>query len=182
MLRHALTACAAALLLATAACGDDDAEDTARPPTEVEDAVDDRDETDEDEGEEQSGDDGSAAAASGGTGRLELEGEDELNLRLGTSATAQCSVSDGSVTIQDLRASDGSWVGVALNDPGTPIWEATLRGPDGNRTWFTGNTGEAEGLSASYTIADNVFMVDGEWARADDPSQTTEGQLVVTCP
>lgn len=171
---------AIALMLAGAACGDDDGDDAdASASADVTQAeTDGADEVVD--GEDEPGEAGGAPVAGGPSGRLEIDGEDH-NFWLGDSATAQCSTSDGGVTVQDLRAADGRSVAVALNEVGAVIWEATLRDPDGNREWFTGNTGDAEGLDASYTIADNVVMVSGEWARADDPSSTTEGTLVVTC-
>ncbi|MGV3759557.1 MAG: hypothetical protein ACO1PW_08455 [Actinomycetota bacterium] len=187
MLRRHLTAlAAAAVLLTAAACGDDSDDGVAAPddggaaaqPEVNDDAPDGGDAGADESDDDEAG--GSAAAAAGATGRLELDGEDH-NFRLGDSSTAQCQTGEGSVTVQDLRASDGSTMAVILQEAGAVIWEATLRGPDGNRAWFTGNTGDAEGLDASYTIADNVVMVSGEWARADDPSVTAEGQLVVTC-
>lgn len=176
MSRHPLSILTAiALIFAATACGDDgDANASGEDASEVT-QVEDADADVEDATEESGG-----SPEGGPSGRLEIDG-DAHNFWLGDSATAQCSTSDGGVTVQDLRAADGRSVGVALNEVGAVIWEATLRDPDGNREWFTGNTGDAEGLDASYTIADNVVMVSGEWARADDPSSTTDGTLVVTC-
>jgi hypothetical protein len=119
------------------------------------------------------------ASAAGSTGRLEIDGE-SYNLRLGDTPTAMCSVSDSTITIQDMRAPDGSWVGVFYDASGD-VLSATFRGPDGNRLWVIGNLEESDGLPFDFLIADNVFSVSGSWANVDDPSTTVEGRLVVTC-
>jgi hypothetical protein len=125
------------------------------------------------------GDESRDASAAGPTGRLEIDGE-TFNLGLGEMTTAMCSVSESSITIQDMRAPDGSWVAV-FYDAGGDVWEVTFRGSDGNRRWVTGNSDIAEGLPVDYLIADNVVSVSGSWVSAEDPATTTEGRLVVTC-
>lgn len=165
------------LLLLAGACGDDDTETAtdpadgpgAAPAAPVEDAA------DGDEDEDEGGDEG--PSSSGSSGRLEL-GDESWNFWLGDMATATCSVSDGSAQVQDLRAADGSWVAATVT---AGVAEIVLRGPDGNRAWVTGTTGDAEGLDVDVTTMDGVLMVQGTWVRADDPGTTEEGDLVVTC-
>lgn len=131
-----------------------------------------------DEASDGRGESGDASAAEA-TGRLEIDGE-TFDLGLGDMTTAMCSVSESSVTIQDMRAPDGSWVAV-FYDAGGDVWEVTFRGSDGNRRWVTGNSDIAEDLPVEYLIADDVVSVSGSWVSADDPTTTTEGRLVVTC-
>lgn len=119
------------------------------------------------------------ATPAGSTGRLEIAGE-AYNLRLGDMPTAMCSVSDSIVTIQDMRAPDGSWV-AAFHDAAGGVWQVTFRDADGNRRWVTGNIEEAEGVPFDSLIADNVVSVRGTWVNPDDPTDTSEGRLVVTC-
>lgn len=91
-----------------------------------------------------------------------------------------CSVSESSISIQDMRAPDGSWVAVFYQSTGD-LWGVTLRGPDGNQRWVTGNSDIAEGLPVDFSIDGNVVTVSGFWFSADDPATTTEGRLVVSC-
>jgi hypothetical protein len=155
----------------TASDGDEAADDEAADDGAVDDGTDDA----ADSSDDAAGD----ASAAGSTGRLEIDGE-SYNLRLGDMPTAMCSVSDSTITIQDLRASDGSWVAVFYDASGD-VLSATFRGPDGNRLWVIGNLDESDGLPFDFLIADNVFSVNGTWASVDDPSTTAEGRLVVTC-
>jgi hypothetical protein len=192
--RHWISILIAGALVA--ACGGGDGDETVPSDvpaaTETEgdaavdepaDAVDDASGEDGNDDESSDGDpsDGAASdvAAAGSTGRLEIDGE-SYNLRLGDMPTATCSVSDSTITIQDLRASDGSWVAVFYDATGD-VLSATFRGPDGNRLWVIGNVDESDGLPFDFLIADNVFSVNGSWVKADDPTTTTEGRLVVTC-
>jgi hypothetical protein len=180
----------AGALLAACGGGDDESEPTDAPAiSEAEDdaAADDTvtaaDDAVVEDGSDEAADpaDGAPAEASsaGPTGRLEIDGEG-YNLRLGDMTTATCSVSDSTVTIQDLRDSDGSWVAVFYDASGD-VLSATFRGPDGDRLWVIGNLDESDGLPFDFLIADNVFSVNGTWVDPDDPSTTAEGRLVVTC-
>jgi hypothetical protein len=183
----------AATLVAACGGGDDETEPTDLPAateTEGQAAADEPaaaavggadEDANDDDGSADDGSDGdpSDVAAAGSTGRLEIDGE-SYNLRLGDMPTATCSVSDSTITIQDLRASDGSWVAVFYDASGD-VLSATFRGPDGNRLWVIGNLDESDGLPFDFLIADNVFSVDGSWANVDDPSTTAEGRLVITC-
>jgi hypothetical protein len=120
--------------------------------------------------------DGGDRAAPGPSGRLEL-GEDSYNFWLGDMTTAMCDVGD-SVLIEDMRTSDGLRVSAAVSN-GTS--EITLRDPDGNRIWVTGNTGEADGVTVSIQTVDNVLMVNGTWVDPSNPDTTEDGNLVITC-
>ncbi|HET8986585.1 MAG TPA: hypothetical protein VFN03_12590 [Trueperaceae bacterium] len=110
------------------------------------------------------------------SGRLELGG-DSYNFWLGDMTTAMCDVGD-SVLIEDMRTSDGIRVS-AIVSSGTS--EITLRDPDGNRMWITGNSGEAEGVTVNIQTVDNVLMVDGTWVDPSNPDTTEDGNLVITC-
>jgi len=183
--RRSLSALLLTLLVLAGACGDDDTE-TATSPTEedVADAAADTDadtdtdtDTDAEGGADEEGAEDGPAPSSGSSGRLEL-GDESWNFFLGDMTTAMCSVSDGSAQVQDLRAADGSWVAATVAGD---VVEIVLRGPDGNRAWVTGNTGEAEGVDVVVNTMDGVLTVQGTWVRADDPGTTEEGDLVVTC-
>lgn len=115
-------------------------------------------------------------AAPGPSGRLEL-GEDSYNFWLGDMTTAMCVVGD-SVLVEDMRTSDGIRVSATVSNG---ISEITLRDPDGNRMWVTGNTGEAEGLTVDIQTVDNVLMVNGTWVDPSNPDTTEDGNLVITC-
>lgn len=175
MTRRFTIALLASLMLLASACGDDsegEAADQAPPATDA-DAGGDADsdgETPDDDADE------GGSTASGPSGRLEI-GEDSYNFWLGDMTTAMCSVGDD-VLIEDMRASDGTRVSAVVS---SGISEITLRDPDGNRIWVTGNSGEAEGVTVSIQTVDNVLMVNGTWVDPNDPATTEQGNLVVTC-
>lgn len=168
------------VLVLAGACGDDDTEASTAPADTGDAAAAAEDEdtgTDDDGSADEEGAEDGPAPSSGSSGRLEL-GDESWNFWLGDMTTAMCSVSDGSAQVQDLRAADGSWVAATVAGD---VVEVVLRGPDGNRAWVTGTTGEAEGVDVRVNTMDGVLMVQGTWVRADDPSTTEEGDLVVTC-
>lgn len=174
--RRSLSALLLTVLALAGACGDDDTEAATaggdvRAETTAEEDVADEGAAD-DEGSEEA-----SAPRSGSSGRLEL-GDESWNFWLGDMATATCSVSDGSAQVQDLRASDGSWVAATVAGD---VVEVVLRGPDGNPMWMTGTTGDAAGIDVDVTTMDGMLAVQGTWVRSGDPGTTEEGDLVVTC-
>lgn len=174
MTRRFTIALLASLMLLASACGDDSEGETAdqAPPATNADAGGDADPG----GEAPDDADEGGSTASGSSGRLEI-GEDSYNFWLGDMTTAMCSVGDD-VLIEDMRASDGTRVSAVVS---SGISEITLRDPDGNRIWVTGNSGEAEGVTVSIQTVDNVLMVNGTWVDPNDPATTEQGNLVVTC-
>ncbi len=178
--RRSLPALLLTLLVLAAACGDDDTEAATAPADaggSAEVAEDEDTGTDDEGGATEEGAEDGPAPSSGSSGRLEL-GDESWNFFLGDMTTAMCSVTDGSAQVQDLRASDGSWVAATVAGD---VVEIVLRGPDGNRAWVTGTTGEAGGVDVVVNAMDGVLTVQGTWVRADDPGTTEEGDLVVTC-
>lgn len=129
------------------------------------------------------GDDNASAGNTGGgskskqSGRLEL-GDESYNFWLGDMNTAMCSVDDDDVMIEDMRASDGTRVSAFVSGGNSEI---TLRDPNGNRMWVTGNSAEAEGVDVNVMTIDNVLNVKGTWVDPSDPTKTEQGQLVITC-
>lgn len=177
MTRRLSTIVFASMLLITGACSSDSDGETAEqaPPASVADA---------DGGTDDSDTDANASAGENGgsskskqSGRLEL-GDEAYNFWLGDMNTAMCSVNGDDVMIEDMRASDGSRVSAFMSGGNSEI---TLRGPDGNRMWVTGNSAEAEGVDVNVSTIDNVLNVKGTWVDPNDPGNTEQGHLVITC-
>lgn len=162
----------ASMLLVAGACGSDTDSDNSEPPA-----------TTTAEGGSASSDADTNSGDSGGnkkskqSGRLEL-GDESYNFWLGDMNTAMCSVDDDDVMIEDMRASDGTRVSVLVSGGQSEI---TLRDPNGNRMWVTGNSAEAEGVDVNVMTIDNVLNVKGTWVDPSDPTKTEQGQLVITC-
>lgn len=170
----------ASMLLIAGACSSDTDGDTSEqaPPATAADT----DGSNDADGDDGGDTDASAGEDSGSTkskqsGRLEI-GDDDYNFWLGDMMTAMCSVDGDDVMIEDMRASDGSRVSAVVSGG---ISEITLRGPDGNRVWVTGNSAEAEGVDVNVQTIDNVLNVKGTWVDPDDPNKTEQGHLVITC-
>lgn len=178
MTRRIAIALLAFLLMMVGACGGDDADDnTSDQPSPAADAdVDDGDGTPAGDIDTSGGDDGGSATGEP-SGRLEIAGE-SYDLSLGDMTTAMCVIEDDRVTIQDMQAEDGTWVAAGSSHG---MEGATVRGPDGNITWTTGNSEETEGLDYTMEFDDNTFSVEGEWMAPDDPSTIEQGSLVITC-
>lgn len=163
MTRRFVIALCASLALIASACSDETSSGSADQNLSAADT----DNTASDEGDR---------AARGPSGRLEL-GEDSYNFWLGDMTTAMCDVGDR-VLIEDMRTSDGIRVSATVSGG---ISEITLRDPDGNRMWVTGNTAEAEGVTVDIQTVDNVLMVNGTWVDPSNPGTTADGNLVITC-
>lgn len=165
MTRRCVIALCASLALFGSACSEDAGSDSDGSAEEAVAVADTDTVNDEDDG-----------GARGPSGRLEL-GEDSYNFWLGDMTTAMCVVGD-SVLVEDMRTSDGIRVSATVSNG---ISEITLRDPDGNRMWVTGNTGEAEGLTVDIQTVDNVLLVNGTWVDPSNPDTTEDGNLVITC-
>lgn len=178
MARRITIALLAAALLLIGACGDDTNDGITGPDSPTADVDTGGDNAAPDDAATPTGGGDGSVSVSGPSGRLDL-GDDGYNFYLGDMTTAMCTVNgDDDVLIQDMRSSDDSSISVVV---GAGMTEITLRGPDGNRSWVTGDQGEAEGVDFDLMTTDNIFSVNGTWVDVTDPSVTEEGRLVITC-
>lgn len=176
MTRRLLTIAFASMLVFTGACSSDTDDETAdqAPPASAQETGDDGDTSASADG---TSGDAAASSKSKQSGRLEL-GDESFNFWLGDMVTAMCSIDGDDVTIEDMRAADGSRVSAFVMGG---VSEITLRGPDGNRMWVTGNSAEAEGVDVNVQTIDNVLNVKGTWVDPNAPDTTEQGHLVITC-